>query len=58
LIYETSDFRWVIDGMQRGAYPLDGWVTEIALDRVVDDGFAPLRAQQANKIVVRVADAP
>ena len=58
LIYETSDFRWVIDGMQRGAYPLDGWVTEIPLQRVVEDGFAPLRAQLANKIVVRVAAGP
>lgn len=58
LIYDESDFRWVIDAMERGIYPLEGWVTEIPLDRVVEDGFAPLRAQGANKVVVRVAATP
>jgi (R,R)-butanediol dehydrogenase/meso-butanediol dehydrogenase/diacetyl reductase len=56
LIYDRSDFRWVLDAMERGEYPLDGWVTEIELDRVVEDGLVPLRAHQANKVVVRIDD--
>ena len=59
LIYDDSDFRWVIDAMQRGVYPLDDWVTEIPLaPRRRGRGLAPLRAQRANKVVVRLAVTP
>ena len=53
-IYDTNDFAWVIKAMQSGAYPLDGWITTIELDRVVEDGFEPLRAHSVNKVLVRL----
>jgi len=54
LIYTRDDVQWVIDAMARGAYPLDGWVDVIEMDRVVEDGLLALREQAANKLLVRV----
>ena len=53
-IYDADDIAWVIAAMQRGAYPLDGWITTIELDRVVEDGFIALREQRVNKVLVRL----
>lgn len=53
-IYDAQDIAWVIDAMQRGAYPLDDWITTIELDRVVEDGFQALREQRVNKVLVRL----
>lgn len=53
MIYDRDDFAAVIEGMRAGSYPLDGWVETIELDDVVD-GLAALRAQRANKLLVRV----
>jgi (R,R)-butanediol dehydrogenase/meso-butanediol dehydrogenase/diacetyl reductase len=54
-IYDADDFGWVIAAMAVGAYPLDGWVTTIELERVVEDGLAPLHARTVNKVLVRLA---
>jgi hypothetical protein len=40
--------------MQRGAYPLNDWITTIELDRIVEDGFEALREQRVNKVLVRL----
>lgn len=53
-IYTDADFRTVIGLMADGQYPFDGWVDTIAFDRVVEDGFAVLNDQQANKLLVDV----
>ena len=53
-IYDADDIDWVIEAMQRGAYPLDDWITTIELDRVVEDGFMALRDQRVNKVLVRL----
>lgn len=42
----------VIDAMAAGAYQLDGWVSTIPLDDVVDHGFKVLRDGEAVKILV------
>jgi (R,R)-butanediol dehydrogenase/meso-butanediol dehydrogenase/diacetyl reductase len=54
-IYDSSDVAWVIEAMEAGAYRLEGWVTTIELDRVVDDGLTPLRSRESNKILVSLA---
>jgi (R,R)-butanediol dehydrogenase/meso-butanediol dehydrogenase/diacetyl reductase len=51
----SDDFPMVIGAMADGAYPLDGWVTSIAFDKLVDDGFEVLRAGRAMKILVELA---
>ena len=56
-IYDTDDISWVIEAMQRGAYPLDEWITTIELDRVVEDGFTALREQRVNKVLVRLDES-
>jgi (R,R)-butanediol dehydrogenase/meso-butanediol dehydrogenase/diacetyl reductase len=52
VIYDGADIAAVIAGMVAGHYPLDGWVTTITLDRVVEDGLFPLREQRAGKVLV------
>lgn len=49
----AGDFAAVIAGMARGAYPVDGWVTTIPFERLLD-GFEALEAQRATKIVVEI----
>lgn len=50
--YLGADYDAVIDGLVAGAYPTAGWVERIALERVVDDGFAALRDGTAIKVLV------
>jgi (R,R)-butanediol dehydrogenase/meso-butanediol dehydrogenase/diacetyl reductase len=50
----ADDFPMVIEGMSQGAYPLDGWVSTIALDDVVDAGFEVLHQGRAMKILVEL----
>jgi (R,R)-butanediol dehydrogenase/meso-butanediol dehydrogenase/diacetyl reductase len=50
--YLGADFEAVIEGFRSGAYPTDGWVEKIPLDRVVEDGFMALRDGTAIKILV------
>ncbi len=47
-----GDFPAVIDAMQAGAYPLDGWVTTIPMSSLVEDGFEQLKAGRGVKILV------
>ena len=53
-IYDAGDIAWVIEAMQRGAYPLGDWITTIELERVVEDGFMALRDQRVDKVLVRL----
>jgi len=50
----SDEFPTVLREMAAGAYPLEKWVTAIALDRLVPDGFQPLARQEALKILVRL----
>jgi (R,R)-butanediol dehydrogenase/meso-butanediol dehydrogenase/diacetyl reductase len=50
----ADDFPHVIDGMAQGAYPLEGWVSTIALEDVVSAGFEVLRDGKAMKILVEL----
>jgi len=49
----ADDFEAVIAGMARGAYPIDGWVTTIPFERIVD-GIEALEAQAETKVVVEL----
>jgi hypothetical protein len=44
--------------MAQGAYPLDGWVTTVPLADVVTRGLAPLRRQEALKVLIDVQAPP
>ena len=52
-----NDFPKVIALMERGAYPLDGWVSTVPFDGFIDRGIVPLNDQQAMKILIDVAGA-
>lgn len=54
LAYLPEDFDAVIQAMSAGLYSPDGWVSEIALDELVET-FATLRAGEATKVLVRLA---
>jgi (R,R)-butanediol dehydrogenase/meso-butanediol dehydrogenase/diacetyl reductase len=41
--------------MAKGAFPLDGWVTSIALEDLIEGGFEVLREGKAMKILVELA---
>jgi len=47
-----NDFPDVIDGVRRGDYPLDGWVTTIGMEQLVEDGFEALRDGREIKVLV------
>lgn len=51
----ADDFQDTIDAMAHGAYPLGDWVSTIALDDLIDDGFETLREGGAMKILVDIA---
>ncbi|MGQ4615151.1 alcohol dehydrogenase catalytic domain-containing protein [Nocardia sp. R7R-8] len=53
MAYLPSDFDSVIEAMEDGKYSTDGWVTEIALDELVE-GFAELRAGNRMKVLVKL----
>jgi (R,R)-butanediol dehydrogenase/meso-butanediol dehydrogenase/diacetyl reductase len=52
LCYTSADFRAVIDLMARGMYDTTGWVTPIAIDDVIDEGFEALHAGTKMKVLV------
>jgi (R,R)-butanediol dehydrogenase/meso-butanediol dehydrogenase/diacetyl reductase len=52
LCYTAADFEAVIDLMARGTYDTTGWVTSIALDDVIDEGFEALHAGTKMKVLV------
>jgi len=47
-----QDFPGTIAAMDRGDYPLDGWVSTIPLERIVEDGFEPLHRKERMKVLV------
>jgi (R,R)-butanediol dehydrogenase/meso-butanediol dehydrogenase/diacetyl reductase len=52
LCYTGADFEAVIGLMARGAYDTTGWVTPIAIDDVIDEGFEALHAGKKMKVLV------
>jgi (R,R)-butanediol dehydrogenase/meso-butanediol dehydrogenase/diacetyl reductase len=52
--YRSEDFDAVIATIAAGGYPTDGWVSVIALDDLVEKGFAALHDQSAMKVLVDV----
>jgi (R,R)-butanediol dehydrogenase/meso-butanediol dehydrogenase/diacetyl reductase len=52
LCYTAADFEAVIALMSRGTYDTTGWVTPIAIESVVDEGFEALHAGKKMKVLV------
>jgi (R,R)-butanediol dehydrogenase / meso-butanediol dehydrogenase / diacetyl reductase len=52
LCYTGADFEAVIGLMAKGAYDTTGWVTPIAIDDVIDEGFEALHAGKKMKVLV------
>jgi (R,R)-butanediol dehydrogenase/meso-butanediol dehydrogenase/diacetyl reductase len=52
LCYTSADFEAVIDLMAHGVYDTKGWVTPIAIDDVIDEGFEALHAGKKMKVLV------
>ncbi|HEX2402937.1 MAG TPA: zinc-binding dehydrogenase, partial [Mycobacterium sp.] len=52
LCYTAADFEAVIALMAKGAYDTTGWVTPIAMDDVIDEGFEALHAGKKMKVLV------
>ncbi len=52
LCYTAADFEAVIALMAQDAYDTTGWVTEIAIDDVIDEGFEALHAGRKMKVLV------
>ena len=52
LCYTADDFEAVIALMAQDAYDTTGWVSEIAIDDVVDEGFEALHAGEKMKVLV------
>lgn len=52
LCYTAADFEAVIGLMAQGAYDATGWVTEIAIGDVADEGFEALHAGKKMKVLV------
>jgi (R,R)-butanediol dehydrogenase / meso-butanediol dehydrogenase / diacetyl reductase len=52
LCYTSADFEAVIDLMSRGMYDTTGWVTPIAIDDVIDEGFEALHAGTKMKVLI------
>jgi (R,R)-butanediol dehydrogenase / meso-butanediol dehydrogenase / diacetyl reductase len=57
LCYTADDFEAVIALMASGAYDTTGWVTQIAIGDVVDEGFEALHAGEKMKVLVDPATA-
>lgn len=49
-----DDYPRVLEHMAAGRYPMDGWVTHIGIDDLVENGIEVLRDQKAMKIMVDV----
>jgi len=52
LCYTAADFEAVIALMARNAYDTTGWVTPIAIESVIDEGFEALHAGKKMKVLV------
>ncbi|RDH77208.1 dehydrogenase [Mycolicibacterium moriokaense] len=52
LCYTGADFEAVIALMARGAYDTTGWVTQIPIETVIDEGFEALHAGKKMKVLV------
>jgi (R,R)-butanediol dehydrogenase/meso-butanediol dehydrogenase/diacetyl reductase len=52
--YERGVYETVIDLMDQGHYPTNGWVEHIPWKAVVDEGFEPLRRGERMKVMVDV----
>jgi (R,R)-butanediol dehydrogenase / meso-butanediol dehydrogenase / diacetyl reductase len=52
LCYTAADFEAVIALMAQGTYDTHGWVTQIGIDDVVDEGFEALHAGAKMKVLV------
>ncbi|MCW2554559.1 MAG: dehydrogenase [Mycobacterium sp.] len=52
LCYTAADFEAVIALMAQDTYDTTGWVTPIALDDVIDEGFEALHAGKKMKVLV------
>ena len=57
LCYTADDFEAVIALMARDAYNSSGWVTSIALDDVIEEGFEALHGGTKMKVLVDPAAA-
>jgi (R,R)-butanediol dehydrogenase / meso-butanediol dehydrogenase / diacetyl reductase len=52
-----NDFPAVIGAMADGDYPMDGWVSTVPFERLIEDGIERLHRQEALKILVDVGAA-
>ncbi len=52
-----NDFPAVIDAMAAGTFPMDGWVSTLPFDRLIEDGFERLKRQEALKLLVDLQTA-
>ena len=52
--YEQGVYEAVIDLMDQGHYPTNGWVEHIPWTAVVEEGFEPLRRGERMKVMVDV----
>ena len=52
--YENGVYEQVIELMDQGHYPADGWVEHIPWSAVVEEGFEPLRRGERMKVMVDV----
>jgi len=52
LCYTAADFEAVIALMARDAYDTTGWVTSIAIDDVIEEGFEALHGGTKMKVLV------
>ena len=52
LCYTSADFEAVITLMAQGGYDTTNWVTRIAIDDVIDEGFEALHAGKKMKVLV------
>lgn len=53
LAYTRAEFDEVLQLMATGAYPLSGWVENVALSDVLSGGFAAVSQQRSTKVLVR-----
>ncbi|MDQ0000637.1 2,3-butanediol dehydrogenase [Pseudarthrobacter sulfonivorans] len=56
ICYTAADYTAVIDLMSKGHYNTTGWVEDIPLTGIIDQGFEQLRAGQKMKLLVNPAN--
>ncbi len=52
ICYTSADYKAVIALMAEGKYDPTGWVTPIALENVINEGFEALHAGRKMKVLV------